>query len=162
MCSLRNSRLARWCALSVGGGGAARRRISFWHWPWPPSYGVDVVAGGSHRQADGSRPCARSEIPGWHDGALYPLAGAAPRAAGFLFGIGRGRRATGSTSSPAARTGKLMGLGRVLAPKFQAGTMVRFIRWRGRRRAPPDFFLALAVAAELRGRRRRRRLAPAS
>ena len=52
-----------------------------------------------------SRACARSEIPGWHDRALYPLA--------------------------------------------------------GRRAAPPDFFLALAVAAELRGRRRRRRLAPA-
>ena len=86
-------------------GGAARRRISFWHLPWPPSYGVDVTAGGLHRQGDGSRTCARSEIPGWHDRALYPLA--------------------------------------------------------GRRRAPPDFFLAFAMAAELRGRRHRRRLAPA-
>ena len=86
-------------------GGARRRRISFWHLPWPPSYGVDVAAGGLHRQGDGSRTCARSEIPGWHDRALYPLA--------------------------------------------------------GRRAAPPDFFLAFAMAAELRGRRRRRRLAPA-
>ena len=86
-------------------GGAARRRISFLHLPWPPSYGVDVTAGGLHRQGDGSRTCARSEIPGWHDRALYPLA--------------------------------------------------------GRRRAPPDFFLAFAMAAELRGRRHRRRLAPA-
>ena len=130
MCSLRDSRLARSCSLSVGGaapraagflfgichgrratgstsppaactgkvmglgrvlaprfqagtivlfirwrGGAARRRISFWHLPWPPSYGVDVTAGRSHRQGDGSRTCARSEIPGWHDRALYPLAG---------------------------------------------------------------------------------------
>ena len=86
-------------------GGAARRRISFWHLPWPPRYGVNVTAGGLHRQGDGSRTCARSEIPGWHDRALYPLA--------------------------------------------------------GRRRAPPDFFLAFAMAAALRGRRHRRRLAPA-
>ena len=33
-------------------GGARRRRISFWHWPWPPSYGVAVAAGRSHRQGD--------------------------------------------------------------------------------------------------------------
>ena len=161
VCSLRDSRLARSCSLSVGRGGARRRRIYFWHWPWPPSYGVAVAAGRSHRQGDGSRACARSEIPGWHDRALYPLGGAARGAAGFIFGIGRGRRATGSPSLPAARTGKVMGLGRVLAPRFQAGTIVLFIRWAGRRAAPPDLFLALAVAAELRGRRRCRPLAPA-
>ena len=66
-----------------------------------PRYGVVV----GRENETSVWPCARSEIPGWHDRALYPLA--------------------------------------------------------GRRAAPPDFFLALAVAAELRGRRRLRRLAPA-
>ena len=62
--------------------------------PSAASYGVDVAAGGLHRQADGSRPCARSEISAvpfirWRYGA--------ERRAGLLFGLGlgRGRRATG-------------------------------------------------------------------
>ena len=62
--------------------------------PSAASYGVDVAAGGLHRQADGSRPCARSEISAvpfirWRYGAA--------RRAGLLFGLGlgRGRRATG-------------------------------------------------------------------
>ena len=75
----------------------------------------------------------------------------------------RAQRATGTTSPPAACTGKLMGLGRVLAPRFQpcplsvGGTAPR---------AALDYFLALALAlalvlaVELRGRRRRRPLAP--
>ena len=179
--------------------------------PSAASYGVDVAAGGLHRQADGSRPCARSEISAvpfirWRYGAA--------RRAGLLFGLGRQRatgsgsppaartrrvsrsenrecieshpkgpalitfvhyararggaepaagrfsfcesgwrrsrsvrrrrraqRATGSTSPPAACTGKLMGLGRVLAPRFQpcplsvGGTAPR---------AALDYFLALA------------------
>ena len=113
---------------------AGRRRAPpdfFWHLPWPPSYGVDVTAGGLHRQGDGSRTCARSEIPGLARSRSLSVGGAAPRAAGFLFGICHGRRATGSTSPPAACTGKVMGLGRVLAPKFQAGTIALFIRWPG-------------------------------
>ena len=54
----------------------------------------------------------------------------------------RAQRATGSTSPPAACTGKLMGLGRVLAPRFQpcplsvGGTAPR---------AALDYFLALAA-----------------
>ena len=190
--------------------------------PSAASYGVDVAAGGLHRQADGSRPCARSEISAvpfirWRYGAA--------RRAGLLFGLGRGRRATGqdrrrplapggsrapkiasalnlhpkgpalitfvhyararggaepaagrfsfcesgwrrsrsvrrrrraqratgSTSPPAACTGKLMGLGRVLAPRFQpcplsvGGTAPR---------AALDYFLALAGGATGSGRRR--------
>ena len=118
-------------------GGAARRRISFWHLPWPPSYGVDVTAGGLHRQGDGSRTCARSEIPGWHDRALYPLAGRRRAPPDFFLALcaelGRvaPRLNRGATSPPAACTGKVMGLGRVLAPRFQAGTIALFIRWRG-------------------------------
>ena len=55
--------------------------------PSAASYGVDVAAGGLHRQADGSRPCARSEISAvpfirWRYGAA--------RRAGLLFGLGRG------------------------------------------------------------------------
>ena len=67
----------------------------------------------------------------------------------------RAQRATGSTSPPAACTGKLMGLGRVLAPRFQpcplsvGGTAPR---------AALAYFLALA--GELRGQDRRRPLAP--
>ena len=196
--------------------------------PSAASYGVDVAAGGLHRQADGSRPCARSEISAvpfirWRYGA--------ERRAGLLFGLGlglgrgrratgqdrrrplapggsrapkiasalnlhpkgpalitfvnyararggaeaaagrfsfcksgwrrsgsvrrrrRAQRATGSTSPPAACTGKLMGLGRVLAPRFQpcplsvGGTAPS---------AALAYFLALAlalaVAVELRVR----------
>ena len=155
-------RLARSCSLSVGGAAPRAAGFLFGYWPWPPSYGVDVAAGGTHRQADGSRTCARSKIPGWHDRALYPLAGRRRAPPDFFLAIGHGRRATGSTSPPAARTGKLMGLGRVLAPRFQAGTIVLFIRWRGGAARRRISFWLLAMAAELRGRRRRRRHAPAS
>ena len=34
--------------------------------PSTASYGVDVAAGGLHRQGDGSRPCARSKISAVH------------------------------------------------------------------------------------------------
>jgi hypothetical protein len=37
--------------------------------------------------------------------------------------VARAQRATGSTSPPAACTGKVMGLGRVLAPRFQPCTL---------------------------------------
>ena len=60
----------------------------------------------------------------------------------------RAQRATGSTSPPAACTGKLMGLGRVLAPRFQpcplsvGGTAPR---------AALDYFLALACGRRATG-----------
>ena len=92
--------------------------------PSAASYGVDVAAGGLHRQADG---------PALITFVHYARArgGAEPAAGRFSFcesGWRRSRsvrrrrraqRATGSTSPPAACTGKLMGLGRVLAPRFQ-------------------------------------------
>ena len=72
----------------------AAQRVDSAAAPSAASYGVDVAAGGLHRQADGSRPCARSEISAvpfirWRYGA--------ERRAGLLFGLGlgRGRRATG-------------------------------------------------------------------
>ena len=95
-------------ARARGGAEAAAGRFSFCEIrlaaqrecsaaaPSAASYGVDVAAGGLHRQADGSRPCARSEISAvpfirWRYGA--------ERRAGLLFGLGlglgRGRRATG-------------------------------------------------------------------
>ena len=103
MCSLRDFSRALYPL-------AVRRRAP--HLALAARYGVDVAAGGLHRQADGSRPCARSEISAR---ALYPLA-VRRRAPRISFVAGR---ATGSTSPPAACTGKLMDLGRVLAPRFQ-------------------------------------------
>ena len=50
-----------------------RRRLS------RRSYGVDVTTPRSRPHADGSPPCFRSDISGWRDAPLYPLA--APRAA---------------------------------------------------------------------------------
>ncbi len=216
------TRVDHFCALRARARRSrARRRPIFFlrirlAAPSAASYGVDVAAGGLHRQADGSRPCARSEISAvpfirWRYGA--------ERRAGLLFGLGLGRgrratgqdrrrplapggsrapkiasalnshpkgpalitfvhyararggaepaagrfsfcesgwrrraqRATGSTSPPAACTGKLMGLGRVLAPRFQpcplsvGGTAPS---------AALAYFLALAlaVAVELRVR----------
>ena len=69
----------------------------------------------------------------------------------------RAQRATGSTSPPAACTGKLMGLGRVLALRFQPCTLSVGGTAPS---AALAYFLALAVAVELGGQHRRRPLAP--
>jgi hypothetical protein len=57
VCSLQDSRLAR-SSLSVGGAAPRAAGFLFADWPWPPSYGVDVAAGRSHRQGDGVATCA--------------------------------------------------------------------------------------------------------
>ena len=117
-------------ANSVGGGGRAMGSAS------PP-------AGWQHR-GEGSPPCALSQISGWRDRGLYPLARGcrAPRrilpepwtgrlpisvwrirlaAAAELWGQRRRRRA-GNTA--------VRGLRRVLSLRFQAGAIAVFIRWR--------------------------------
>ena len=196
-------------------GGATRRRISFWHFPWPPSYGVDVTAGGLHRQGDGTRvhllralhapreaeprpPPAdllfANPVGGGGGASTHHLAGASrrrrrrPRSSPrvhllralhararrsrarrrpifflrirLVAAVARAQRATGSTSPPAACTGKVMaaftcfvhytrarGGAAPAAGRFSFCESGWWRRWREH--------------SELRGRRRRRRLAPA-
>ena len=149
--------------------------------PSAASYGVDVAAGGLHRQADGSRPCARSEISAvpfirWRYGA--------ERRAGLLFGLGlglgRGRRATGQDRrrplAPGGSRAPKIASALNLHPKGPALiTFVNYARARGGAEAAAGRFSFCnpaggaagvfgggAERSELRGRRRRRRLAPAS
>ena len=125
--------------------------------PSAASYGVDVAAGGLHRQADGSRPCARSEISAvpfirWRYGA--------ERRAGLLFGLGlglgRGRRATGQDRrrplAPGGSRAPKIASALNLHPKGPARVdhfcelRARARRSRGRRR--PIFFLRIRLAAQ--------------
>ena len=113
--------------------------------PSTASYGVDVAAGGLHRQADGSRPCARSKISAVH---FIRWRYGAARRAGFLFGLGlgRGRRAMGSGSPPAARTRRVsrseIASALNLHPKGPALTyLVHYTRARGGASLPPADFL---------------------
>ena len=123
--------------------------------PSAASYGVDVAAGGLHRQADGSRPCARSEISAvpfirWRYGA--------ERRAGLLFGLGLGLGRCSSAQrecSPAAPSAASYGVD-VAAGGLHRQAMARVDhfcelrararRSRGRRR--PIFFLRIRLAAQ--------------
>ena len=120
-----------------------RRGLHFWLWRQRGS------------QGHVSDVCSLS-IPGRHGGGLYPLAAlAAPSAAPVFFlhnspaALAAGR-ATGSSSSAGRSRGKLMGLGRVLAPRFRA---VHFypLAWAAPS-AAPDFFLHNSPAALAAGR----------
>ena len=159
----KNSGLARWCSLSLsawlpsaapdhgraaaadfffanlGGGAAAAGLVG------DGATGSTATTAGSRQHDDGLRTCARSKIPGWRVGALYPLArgcraprrimAAPPRPISFLriwvaaplqlaWSVTelRGRR-----RRPPDRASMMMAFGRVLAPKFRAGALVLFI-----------------------------------
>ena len=129
-------------------GGAGR---------WP-SYGVVGEGWPQPRQADGSRTCARCRDFGRHLVALS-VGGGRRRALRRIFFLHNSPaalaagRATGWSPTAGRSRGKLMGLGRVLAPRFRPG-MVVFIRWR-RWAAPSaarDFFLYNSPAALAAGR----------
>ena len=163
VCSLQDSGLARWCSLSLsawlpsaapdhgraaaadfffanlGGGAAAAGLVG------DGATGSTATTAGSRQHDDGLRTCARSKIPGWRVGALYPLArgcraprrimAAPPRPISFLriwvaaplqlaWSVTelRGRR-----RRPPDRASMMMAFGRVLAPRFRAGALVLFI-----------------------------------
>ena len=91
---------ANGAAAVVGGGGARAQRAT--GSTSPPAAVTDMcsLTGVSDVCSLRDSRLARSRS--------LSVGGAAPRAAGFLFGICHGRRATGSTSPPAACTGKVM------------------------------------------------------
>ena len=115
----------------------APRRFSFCTIPggagrWP-SYGVIADRWPQPRQADGSRTCARSEISAVH--FIRWRGGAERRARSFFLPIGRWPLASYGVTPTAGRSrGKLMGLGRVLAPRFQPRALYPLA---GRRRRAP-------------------------
>ncbi len=157
------------CTLSVGGRRRAPRRLSF-------SLGRGRRARGSGRRRrlapGGSRaPKIASALHLHPKGSrvhlLRALHARARRSRArrrpifflrirLVAAVARAQRATGSTSPPAGLHRKAMGLGRVLAPEFQPCTLS--VGGTAPRAAP--VLLALAVAVELGGQDRRRRLAP--
>ena len=156
---------AHWWSLSVGCVGGAERRAGFFLRNSPAALAAGRATGSigdswpQPRQADGSRTCARSSIPGRHIGGLYPLAAlAAPSAAPDFFlhnspaALAAGR-ATGSMATAGRSRGKLMGLGRVLAR--DSGPAHWWSLSVGALAAPsaaPDFFLLNSPAALAAGR----------
>ena len=158
MCSLSDFRLARSRSLSVGAWlpSAAPDSARALDWAAADFCSANSVGGGGRaigsasppagwqHRGEGSPPCALSQISGWRDRGLYPLARGcrAPRrilpepwtgrlpisvwrirlaAAAELSGQRRRRRA-GNTA--------VRGLRRVLSLRFQAGAIAVFIRWR--------------------------------
>src|SRR6202035_5299448 len=135
--SLSNFRLARSRSLSLRAGGSRGiwRGLGVAWWRCRHRAAGSVGKASSIEAAqEGYRACVRSQISGWRDRALYPLA----RVAAEESGAGLGWRGGGAGTELPGRSGKRArskrrrrAIGRVFALKFQAGEIALFIPWRG-------------------------------